>query len=147
MTSCGWMWLYIGLFLMLAELLAPGFVIFFFGLSAMTVGLLRFVIGEAFGLTWQLALFSVLSVLYLVFLRRLLKNVFTGSKQVAKTDFNNESLGRVGKVTEAIEPPKTGRVMIGDAEWTAAADTAISVGVDVKVVAQNNLTMVVAPLG
>ena len=147
MTSCGWMWLYIGLFLMLAELLAPGFVIFFFGLSAMTVGLLRFVIGEAFGLTWQLALFSVLSVLYLVFLRRLLKNVFTGSKQVAKTDFNNESLGRVGKVTEAIEPPKTGRVMIGDAEWTAAADTAISVGVDVKVVAQNNLTMIVAPLG
>ena len=28
------MWLYFGAFLMLMELLAPGFVIFFFGLSA-----------------------------------------------------------------------------------------------------------------
>ena len=30
MTSCAWLWLYAGLFLMLAEILAPGFVIFFF---------------------------------------------------------------------------------------------------------------------
>lgn len=144
MTSAGWMWLYIGLFLMLAEILAPGFVIFFFGLSALTVGLLRFMIGEAFTLTMQLAAFSVLSVMYLVFLRRLLKNVFTGSKQVTQTDFDNESVGRFGKVTEAIEPPLTGRVMIGDAEWTATADTAIPVGATVKVVAQHNLTLTVA---
>ena len=146
MTSAGWMWLYIGLFLMLAEILAPGFVIFFFGLSALTVGLLRFVIGDAFTLTMQLAAFSVLSVLYLVFLRRLLKNVFSGSKQVTKTDFENETVGRIGKVTEAIEPPLTGRVMIGDAEWTAAADTAIPVGATVKVLARDNLTMRVASI-
>ena len=33
MTGCAWIWMYIGAFLMLAELLMPGFVIFFFGLS------------------------------------------------------------------------------------------------------------------
>ena len=48
--STGRLWLYFGAFLVLAELLAPGFVIFFFGLPAATVGLLWFVFGEAFDL-------------------------------------------------------------------------------------------------
>ena len=51
MTSCAWLWLYFGAFLMLMELLAPGFVVFFFGLSASTVGLCRFAMGESFTLT------------------------------------------------------------------------------------------------
>ena len=63
MTSCAWLWLYVGAFLMLAELLLPGFVIFFFGLSAATVGLLRFALGDTFTLTWQLAAFSAFTIL------------------------------------------------------------------------------------
>ena len=55
--------MYIGAFLMLGELLAPGFVIFFFGLSAATVGACRFAFGEAFTATWQLAAFSAFSIL------------------------------------------------------------------------------------
>ena len=140
-TSCAWLWLYAGAFLMLMELLAPGFVIFFFGLSAATVGLFRAVIGEAFSPTWQMVAFSVFSILYLVVLRRWLKKTFSGSVESASTDFSNEYVGRVGKVTEAISPPLTGRVEIGDAEWTASAAAAIPVGVHVKVVAQDNLTM------
>lgn len=141
MTSCAWLWMYAGLFLMLAELIVPGFVIFFFGLAAMTVGGLRFAFGDAFTLTWQLAAFSALSVLYLVFLRRFFKGIFGGSKEVSMTDLDHDSVGRIGKVTESIEPPLAGRVMIGDAEWEAVADTAIPAGANVKVVAQRNLTM------
>jgi len=146
MMSCAWLWLYVGLFLMLAELLAPGFVIFFFGLAAITVGGLRFVFGEVFTLAIQLAAFSGFAILYLLFLRRYMKKAFSGVEEVAKTDFNNEAVGRVGKVTEAIEPPKSGRVLIGDAEWTATANAPIATGTDVKIVAQSNLTMRVAPL-
>ena len=141
MTSCAWLWLYAGAFLMLMELMAPGFVIFFFGLSAATVGLLRALFGEAFDLTWQLAAFSAFSILYLVVLRRWLKKTFLGGKVETKTDFDNEYVGRAGKVTTAIEPPLTGRVEIGDAEWTASADIAIPTGTTVKVISQNNLTM------
>lgn len=141
MMSCAWIWLYLGAFLMLMELLSPGFVIFFFGLSAATVGLCRAVFGEAFDLTWQLASFSVFAILYLVVLRRWLKKTFFGGTAETKTDFDNEYLGRVGKVTEAIEPPLDGRVLIGDAEWTAVADGSIAVGATVKVISQNNLTM------
>ena len=141
MLTCAWLWIYAGAALMLLELIAPGFILCFFGLSAATVGVLRFAFGEAFTPTWQLAAFSAFSILYIVLLRQYLKKVFVGGKVETKTDFDNESVGRIGKVTEAINPPLTGRVLLGDAEWTAAAEEAIPVGADVRVVAQSNLTM------
>ena len=136
-----WLWMYFGALLMLLELIAPGFVIFFFGLSAMTVGLCRFAFGEAFGSTWQLASFSAFCILYLAFLRRWMKHLFKGTSEKSHADFNHETVGRAGKVTAAIAPPLAGRVEIGDAEWSAVADTPIAVGADVIVISQNNLTM------
>ena len=146
MTSCSWLWVYAGCALMFLELIVPGFVLFFFGLAAATVGVLRAVFGEAFDVSWQLATFSLASVVYIAVLRRLLKKVFVGGKVEAATDFDHESVGRVGRVTEPIDPPKSGRVLIGDAEWTAVADMPIAAGSDVRVVAQNNLTMSVERL-
>jgi len=146
MTSCAWLWIYAGAALMFLELIAPGFILCFFGLSAATVGVLRFAFGESFTTTWQLAAFSVFSVLYIVLFRRALKKVFVGGQVETKTDFDNESVGRTGKLTAAVMPPLTGRVMIGDAEWTATADRPIAAGADVKVVAQENLTMKVEEL-
>ena len=140
-STCAWLWIYAGAALVLLELVAPGFVLCFFGLSAMTVGLLRFVFGGAFTPNWQVAAFSVFSVLYIVLLRRYLKQVFVGGKVETKTDFDNESVGRTGKVTERIQPPLKGRVLLGDSEWSAEADRPIEVGANVKVVAQDNLTM------
>lgn len=141
MTSCAWLWIYLGAALMLLELFAPGFVIFFFGLAAGTVGILRFIFGETFTLTWQLATFSSAAILYIVVLRRLLKRVFVGEKVETKADFGNENVGRVGSVTEAIRPPLAGRILLGDAEWSATADAPLAVGTAVRVVAQENLTM------
>ena len=146
MTACGWLWIYAGLALMLLELVAPGFVLCFFGLAAATVGALRFLFGASFDATWQTAAFSALSVLYIVLLRRVLKKVFVGERDGAANGLSNGYVGRVGQVTEAIEPPKTGRVLLGDAEWTATADAPVPAGTDVMVVAQRNLTMTVRPL-
>ena len=146
MTTCAWLWIYAGAALMLLELIVPGFVLCFFGLSAATVGVLRFAFGEAFSPTLQLASFSLLSVLYIVLLRRYLTKVFVGGKVETKTDFDNESVGRIGKMTAAITPPLTGRVMIGDTEWTASADAPVERGADVRVVSQSNLTMHVVKL-
>ena len=73
--------------------------------------------------------------------RRLMKKIFAGNMETSSMEFGQESVGRIGRVVEAIEPPKTGRVMIGDAEWTAAADQPIEAGADVRVVSQENLTM------
>ena len=131
---------------MLLELIAPGFILCFFGLSAATVGVLKFAFGNAFTPSWQLAAFSAFSILYIFILRRYLKRVFVGGKVETRTDFDNDSVGRIGKLTAAVRPPLTGRVMLGDAEWTAEADRPIEVGANVRVVAQSNLTMRVEEL-
>ena len=145
--SAGWIWLYIGGFLMLAELLAPGFVVFFFGLAAATVGLFIFFLPESFhlGLAWQLALFSFFSILYLVTLRRYVKSVFLGDTADAKA-LGGEYVGRLGRVVAAIRPEVPGRVLVGDSEWTASAAQAIAEGTEVKVVSQENLTFTVVPV-
>ncbi len=142
MFSNAWLWMYAGMFLMLLELAAPGFVVFFFGLAALTVGAGRFVFGEAFTLNMQIAAFSVFSVLYLVLLRRWLKNVFMDAKS-DNSGLADEYVGRCGKVTEAIEPPLSGRVVIGDSQWTAVADAPIAAGTEVTVISRRNLTVTV----
>lgn len=145
MTSCAWTWIYLGAFLMLLELVAPGFILCFVGLAAGTVGVLRALFGEDFGISWQLGVFSVITILYIAVIRRALKNVFVGHVRTS-SDFENELLGRTARVTEAIEPPMSGRVLLGDAEWTAVSSEPLAVGCDVKVVSRENLTLRVEPL-
>jgi membrane protein implicated in regulation of membrane protease activity len=129
---------------MLLELVVPGFVLCFFGMAAATVGAIRLGLGEAFSPTWQLAVFSISSVLYIVLLRRWLKSVFVGDKVDRDASISGECVGRPGRVTAAIAPGVPGRVMIGDAEWNAEAAVPIVAGTAVRVVAQNNLTLTVA---
>lgn len=144
MLTCGWYWIYVGCGLMLMELVVPGFVLCFFGMAAATVGAIRLGMGEAFSPTWQLAVFSVSSILYIVLLRRWLKSVFVGDKVDRDASISGACVGRTGMVTAAISPGVPGRVMIGDAEWNAEADASIAVDTPVRVVAQTNLTLTVA---
>ena len=143
-TTAAWIWLYVGAFLMLAELASPGFVIFFFGLGAATVAGTKWLV-PGLSLSWQLALFSIFSVFYLIVLRKWVKNVFLGD--TAETQkIASEYVGRIGKVVEDIRPEVPGRIMLGDAEWSASSAVEIAPGATVKVVAQDNLTLVVDPV-
>ena len=141
MMNCAWLWLYIGVACMLLEIMMPGFVIFFFGLAAATVGLIKFAFFESFTLTAQFAAFSILSIIYITLLRRWLKNIFLGETVETAGTLAGEFIGRTGKITVAIKPPASGRVEIGDAEWQAVADSEIGEGALVKVVSQQNITM------
>ena len=142
--SDGWIWMYVGAGLMLAEILTPGFVMFFFGLSAATVGMLVLLLPEAFSpsLMWQLALFSLFSLVYLVTLRRYVKNVFFG-KNGKGAVLDDEFSGRVGKAITSLSPGVPGRIELGDAEWDAVSDAAVAAGARVRVVSRRNLTLTV----
>lgn len=142
--SQAWLWLYFGAFLMLAELASPGFVVFFFGLAAATVAILKWCI-PGLPMAGQLAAFSVLSILYLVLLRRWLKKTLTGDTAESKS-VQSEFVGRVGKVLETIRPEVPGRILLGDAEWAATAAARLEPGTEVKVTAQDNLTLTVEAL-
>ena len=117
-----WGWLTLGALLMLAEIASPGFVIFFFGLAAATVALVVAFVPDL-SATWQMALVSAFSIAYLLGLRRLVKGVFLGDSEKNGAP-GEEFAGRLGRVTETIRPGVPGRVMVGDAEWTASAATA-----------------------
>ncbi len=141
--SVKWLWLYAGVFLMLMEILTPGFVIFFFGLAAATVGGILFLFDLS--ATVQAALFSVFAIVYLVGLRRLMMSAFM-SETTESGSLESEYVGRVGKVVQAIRPEVPGRILLGDAEWSASAAEQIELDTEVRVVAQRNLTLSVEKL-
>lgn len=141
MFTADWIWLYIGSALMILELISPGFVIFFFGLAAATTGVVTRFSGDGFTTVWQVLTFAGLSIVYLVFLRRGVKKLFSGTVETSASNFEDDFPGKIAVVTEDINTPLSGRVMLGDAEWTAVADAPIEKGANVRVVVRDNLTL------
>ncbi|MDO5318332.1 MAG: NfeD family protein [bacterium] len=135
-----WLWLFVGVVLMLMEILAPGFVIFFFGLAAATLGVVLFIVDLS--ATLQIVSFTALCILYLLTLRRIAKSVFMGKTSESNT-IGSEYVGRIGKVVEAIRPEVPGRILLGDAEWAATAGERLEPETEVRVVGQANLTLTV----
>ena len=64
-------WLILGIALLFVELLTPGFVAMFFGMAAITVALLDWLLPLGQIAPW--IIFAVLSVVYILLLRKLLK--------------------------------------------------------------------------
>jgi len=131
-------WLYVGVALILFEIMTPGLVSLFFGLSALTMALIVWLV-PGLGQAWQWIGFSVLSVLYILLLRKSLKKIFSGKREVSESP-DDEYTGKLAVVTETVAPCKPGRVEFGGTAWTAEADREFSVGVSVKIVGKKNLT-------
>lgn len=132
-------WLYLGIGLILLEVATPGLVSLFFGMAALSVGLLVWAFpGVNQGFQW--ILFAVLSVLYLLLLRRLFKKIFSGSSEVSG-GVADEFAGKMAVVVERIEPTRPGRVEFIGSTWKAEAATAIEPGTSVRIVGKENLTL------
>jgi membrane protein implicated in regulation of membrane protease activity len=136
------MWLAGGLVLLLIELATPsGFFVMFFGLGAVTVGLL-----QALGLlptaVPQWFLFTSLSVIYLLLFRGRMQ------KGVDRPPANIDTLvGELAVPRERILPGQVGRVDLRGALWNARNDAArlIEPGQRCRVTAVDGLTVYVQP--
>jgi membrane protein implicated in regulation of membrane protease activity len=136
------MWLAGGLVLLLIELATPsGFFVMFFGLGAVTVGLL-----QALGLlptaVPQWFLFTSLSVIYLLLFRGRMQ------KGVDRPPANIDTLvGELAVPRERILPGHVGRVDLRGALWNARNDAArlIEPGQRCRVTAVDGLTVYVQP--
>ena len=131
-------WVVLGIMLVVAEMLTTGFFIVFFGMSAFVVALLTRVLGIPFA--WQWALFTVLSVVFLVTMRRLFKRVFTGDAKEGD-DMDDDFVGKNATVVEAILPGQEGRVEFRGCTWAAEADAEIPVGTRVRIRSKENITL------
>jgi membrane protein implicated in regulation of membrane protease activity len=141
-------WFFLGLALLLSELVFPAFILLFFGIGAWITSLCV-LLGAAGPLNTQLIVFLATSVLSLVFFRRKGKSVARGKVSQSLNERSNFDpvIGCRGIVLENIEPQKfTGRVELHGTSWRAASEVLISKGAPVEVIYRENLTLIVEPL-
>jgi len=138
-----WLWFAGGLVLMVAELATPsGFFIMFFGLGALTVGVLaRLGVAEAGWSQWLL--FTLLSLGYLLLFRGKLQDRFQAPPPPAVDSL----VGVLAVPQSAIEPGAVGRVEVRGSTWSArnVAPVAIATGQRCVVVSLDGLLLTVRP--
>jgi membrane protein implicated in regulation of membrane protease activity len=129
----GWLWLIGGVLMLIAELIAPGFFLVFLGTAAVATGLFTLLFG--FGLTPQLALFAIYSLVALMLGRRIYANAAQQGGDPLLNDPSARLVGKVATVVAAVDQ-QDGRVRLGDSHWSArggpaaAGDRVRIVGVD-----------------
>jgi membrane protein implicated in regulation of membrane protease activity len=138
-----WMWLAGGLLLLAAELATPsGFFIMFFGLGALSVGVLAR-IGVAAAPAVQWLLFPVLSLGYLLLFRGKLQR----RVQAPPPPHVDSLVGVIAVPQSAIEPGAVGRVEVRGSPWSARNGAAVTVysGQRCTVIGVDGLLLTVRP--
>jgi inner membrane protein len=138
-----WVWVVGGFVLTAIELATPsGFFIIFFGLGAISVGVLsRFEVITGWWVEWLL--FTGLSVAYLVLFRRRLQSRF----QNPPSSTVDSLVGVLAVAREPLPPGVVGRVEVRGAAWSArnTGTTLLEIGQRCRVVSVDGLTLAVVP--
>lgn len=135
-------WFFIGLGLLLAELVIPGFFIIFFGIGAWITALVCLIWEPSVNL--QMVIFGVTSLLALIGLRKMIQkklfdkedrgatieDEFTGKEAVAADDFGND---------------KIGKVFFKGTTWMAESKAEIREGQRIIIVGKDNMKLIVEP--
>ena len=136
------LWLVVAIILVILEILTAGFGVICFAIGA---GLAALAAGLNLGVTWQIVIFAVVSLLAFVFLRPLVINFLDKKSKDVKT--NAEAIvGRNGIVSERIDAAQhTGRVAIDGDDWKAVSEdgTVIEKGETVQVVKLESIIVTV----
>lgn len=137
-----WHWLALGVFLLIVELLAPGMFFLWMAQAAEITGFLLWLFPR---MEWefQIALFSVLSVLGIALARRFFK------RHIIETDqplLNRRSAQYVGRVFTLEQPiiNGEGKIRVDDSSWKIRGED-IPVGTKVKVIGAEGVILLVEP--
>jgi membrane protein implicated in regulation of membrane protease activity len=127
-----WHWVTFGLVLVVSEILVPLFVVIWFGLSAIVVGLIDLSLDTTFAV--ELSIWIILSILFLALWFSFFKN-----KDIEKSGQANNKFDTRGIVTEVIKHGHRGKVhfdspFLGSSEWVASSDHDIEVGEAIKII-------------
>ena len=112
----GWLWLIGGVLLLILEVIAPGFFLVFLGAAAMATGL--FTLLFSLGTAPQLALFALYAVIAVLVGRRFYANRTADSTDPLLNDRAGRLVGKSVTVVATVDE-HSGRVRVGDSEWSA----------------------------
>ena len=141
-----WAWWVLGIILLIAEVLLPGFFLLWVGIAAILTGALSLMLWDAAFWTWH--------VQWLVFAALSLAAVFAGRRFVTgrgtasdEPFLNQRGEGLVGR-TATLEQPISegrGRIRLDDTQWTVRGPD-LPVGTRVRVVSGTGRDLTVEPV-
>lgn len=133
------MWIVIGIFFLVVELCTTALISIWFVPAAGITALLSFIVSK---LSWQIAIFAVLSAVFMVLFKKLYK------KKIKKTEDDvKPETSLIGK--SAVTADKTdvhgGRVKCGDIYWRAVSENGdvIEKGETVVITGVNDTTLII----
>jgi len=139
-----WIWLGIGVLLILSEFILPGVLICFFGAGAVLVSILCAF--KPLSLIWQLLLFAVSGCVLLFCCRKFIPGVFKGGKAgCCCEDIDSDNVaGARAVVVRRITAKMPGKVEFRGSLWDASAEDDLDEGTVVTVIKRENLMLCVA---
>jgi len=142
------LWFLAGVVFLIAELLIPGFILIFFTAGCWIVGVT--VLLADIGLTAQIVVFTLSSLVLLFTLRKYSMKIFKGTTSDSVDDhYADSKIGKKAVVTKAITPDVPGEIKVMGSFWRAVADSDIEEGRSVVVEnkeSDDGLTLKVKPL-
>ena len=137
-----WIWLVIGLALALLEMLVPGVYLIWLAMAALAIAVLAFV--SAPPLALQVIAWVSLSLIFAFSARRWLRDRPIVSSDPLLNNRAGRLVGETALVTQAIASG-TGRVKVGDSEWTARGEDA-KAGARVRIIGARGTELLVEPV-
>ena len=138
------LWLGLGFFLMVSELLVPGLVMVFLGMGALTVALGMY-LGYVDDYIQQFLVFFLSSIIYLLTLRFLILKFVQTDTRKENINEDDSVMGSIVEVVKDIKFGEFGRVEQGGSSWQARAegDQTFLKGEHVKIIGRDNITWIV----
>jgi len=112
----GWLWMIGGVLLLAAETLVPGVFLVWIGIAAVVTGVFALLFG--IGIAGQLGLFALYAVLAVLVGRRFYAVKNETADATLLNDPGARLVGRRVLVVQAVDED-SGRVRVGDSEWSA----------------------------
>ena len=135
-------WLIVAIVLVILEILTAGFGVICFAIGAAFSALAA---GLGVGITWQIVIFAVISLMTFIFLRPVVMRFLEKKSKDVKTNAD-AIIGRQGVVSERIDPEQhTGRVAIDGDDWKAVSENGevIEKGANVEIVKLDSIIVTV----
>lgn len=135
-------WLIAAIALVILEICTAGFGVICFAIGAAFSALAA---GLNVGITWQIVIFAVVSLLAFIFLRPVVLRLLEKKSKDVKTNAD-AIVGRIGVVSERIDAEQhTGRVAIDGDDWKAVSKDGVTIekGKSVKIVKLDSIILTV----
>lgn len=142
------LWMAVGLALIILEFTFPGLIVIFFGFGAILTAIVTAILSKMFvvGFTYQIIMFVIFSLASLFTLRKYARKIFYGEKRIGEfNDLSEDDFsGKKAVVVDQIEANHIGKVEFQGTNWSASATETIKKGEIVTIISHDNLTLNVA---